>query len=108
MRVNQQGEIVGEVDNSAPFVQASEEPQPQERRLQIVDPAANTDPGTMKTWQKIMSEIAVIQRLEVNPAAHEIVRMIEAAKNIREMSDQLVEDMQEHRNKILKALGVEL
>ncbi len=95
----------------APFVQAATNTPTipvQHMPAVIVDFEAAKATGTMKTWQLIMSEIAVIQRLEVNPAAHEIVRMIDAAKNIKELSDQLVEDMQEHRNKILRDLGVDV
>lgn len=94
----------------APFVEAAPDPvfiQPMAPRpTMIIDPGVDADPSTMSSWQKIMSEIAVIQRLEQNPSANDIVRMIEAANNVRDLGNQLVSDMQEHRNKLLRALGV--
>ena len=94
----------------APFVEAGPSDvqyAPAQNRT-IIDFDVQGDQSTMKTWQKMMSEIAVIQRLETKPSAQDIVRMIEAANSIQAMSAQLVSDMQEHRNDLLRALGVEV
>lgn len=70
--------------------------------------SGSQDASTMTTWQKIMTEIVIIQRLErdTRRSAEDIVRMIEAANTVAELAPLLVADMQEHRNSLLKKLGV--
>jgi hypothetical protein len=67
------------------------------------------DPSTMTTWQNILTEIVIIQRLERDSrrGSADIVRMIQAANTVAALAPQLVEDMKEHRNKLLRDLGVE-
>ncbi len=77
-------------------------------RNQIVDNNVYDDVRAQTTSGQILSNIQIIGRLSAKPSAADIIHMITKAKEVRELADALVAEMEELRLGLLRELGIEV